>query len=89
MREAWRQAARQQAPAEASGEDLEEEDLLEPAAATAGPLELALEHEHTRQLRKRLRVLNARERRILGLQALGLSYQEIGRHKLHAHANDT
>jgi RNA polymerase sigma factor (sigma-70 family) len=77
VREAWRQASRQQAQIEAADSDRDDEDGLEPTAETAGPLELALEHEHTRELGERLGVLNDRERRFLGLQAVGLSYREI------------
>jgi RNA polymerase sigma factor (sigma-70 family) len=77
VREAWRQAGRQQAQIEAAHSNRDDEDGLAPAAETAGPLELALEHEHTRELGERLGVLNDRERRFLGLQALGLTYREI------------
>jgi RNA polymerase sigma factor (sigma-70 family) len=77
VRESWRQAGAQQTLSDGFRSTPEGDVPAEPVADTAGPLELALEHEHSRELRARLKALNAREQRFLGLQALGLSYQEI------------
>ena len=77
LREGWRQAGAQRTLGDASNTTPEGDGPAEPVADTAGPLELTLEHEHSRELRARLNDLSDRERRFLGLQALGLSYQEI------------
>ncbi len=77
LRDSWRQASAQQTLADASDTTPQGEGAAEPVTDTAGPLELALAHEHNRELRARLKALSERERRFLGLKALGLSYQEI------------
>ena len=77
LRESWRQAGAQRTLGDASETIPEGDRPAEPVADTAGPLEVALEHEHRAELRARLNALSDRERRVLALQALGLSYQEI------------
>jgi DNA-directed RNA polymerase specialized sigma24 family protein len=52
-------------------------ELPEPAGDTPDPLDVAISHEHTRELKGRLEMLADRERQFLALQALGLTYQEI------------
>jgi len=79
-REAWRRSAQRETPTgswSAGGDELRDGELPEPAGYTADPVEIAIEHEHTRELQDRLNTLTGRERRFLALQALGLSYQEI------------
>ena len=75
MREAWRYRARSretavgawQPEADVAGE------LPEPVGLAADPADVVIGREQLTQLRR----LTARERRFLGLQAAGLSYEEI------------
>lgn len=52
-------------------------ELEEPSGALRGPLGRVLDREAQEQAWDRLRGLTARERRLLGLQAFGFSYEEI------------
>jgi RNA polymerase sigma factor (sigma-70 family) len=52
-------------------------ELAEPCGALRGPLTRVLDDETREEAWRRLRTLTARERRLVGLQALGLSYGEI------------
>jgi RNA polymerase sigma factor (sigma-70 family) len=52
-------------------------ELDEPSGALRGPLSRVLDREAQEQAWERLRGLTARERRLLGLQAFGFSYEEI------------
>jgi RNA polymerase sigma factor (sigma-70 family) len=78
-REAWRRSAQRETPTGswAGGGELVDGEFPEPAGHTADPVEVAIEHEHTRELQDQLNTLTGRERRFLALQALGLSYQQI------------
>ena len=79
MREAWRHTSRRRELA--AGGWLPDADapreLPEPSGEVPDPLLVALEHEHTDQLRRRLDALTVRERRFVSLQAMELSYVEI------------
>jgi len=79
VREAWRHTSRRREltvggwlpDAEGPGE------LSEPSGEVPDPLLVALEREHTDELRRELDALTVRERQFLALQAAGLSYVEI------------
>lgn len=78
-REVWKLGRNRATPAGAMiGETLDVGELAEPAdSEPSDPLELAIEHDAHRQRRQLLLGLSARERQFLGLQAAGLSYEEI------------
>jgi RNA polymerase sigma factor (sigma-70 family) len=78
MREAWLRSRVREIPVGGwHGDAIDERELPEPASDALGPLGLAIEHEHSDELRDRLRALTERERQFLALQAAGLSYREI------------
>jgi RNA polymerase sigma factor (sigma-70 family) len=70
MREAWRRAAGREIPTDLT-------DLGEPISDAPSPLERAIAHEHSDELRDQLRGLTDRQRQFLALQAAGLTYAEI------------
>lgn len=76
-RVAWRHARRRETPA-GSWQPADEDGRGEPAGEAADPLDVAIEHERSRELAGRLAVLTDRERRYLVMRAAGLSYREIG-----------
>jgi RNA polymerase sigma factor (sigma-70 family) len=59
------------------GDGQHERELPEPAGDSSDPCELTIAHEEHGARAELLSHLTPRERRYLGLQALGLSYQEI------------
>jgi len=69
MREAWRRD-RCEIPTDPT-------DLTEPISDTPSPLEQAIDHEHSDELRDQLRGLTDRQRQFLAMQAAGLTYAEI------------
>jgi RNA polymerase sigma factor (sigma-70 family) len=82
IREAWKHSASRDIPvggwtANDAHDDREAGELPEPAGDTPDPLDAAISHEHTRELKGRLAMLTERQRQFLALKALGLSYQEI------------
>ena len=70
MREAWRRAGGREIPTDPA-------DLAEPVSDAASPLECAIAHEHSEELRDQLRRLSDRQRQFLALNAAGLTYAEI------------
>jgi RNA polymerase sigma factor (sigma-70 family) len=77
-REAWKLSSRQrEVPIGGWSSEPGEGELPEPAGETAEPPTVAIDHEHSRELRDRLADLNPRERQFLALQAAGLTYEEI------------
>jgi RNA polymerase sigma factor (sigma-70 family) len=70
MREAWRRT---------SGREIltDPTHLAEPVSDASSPLEHAIAHEHSEELRDQLRGLTDRQRQFLALQAAGLTYAEI------------
>jgi RNA polymerase sigma factor (sigma-70 family) len=82
IREAWKRSAAREIPVGGwTGHNTDYEpagaELPEPAGDTPDPLDVVIQHEHTRELQARLARLTDRQRRFLALQALGLTYQEI------------
>jgi len=70
MREAWRRAGGREIPTDPT-------DLGEPVSDAPSPLERAIAHEHSDELRDQLRGLTDRQRQFLALQGAGLTYAEI------------
>jgi RNA polymerase sigma factor (sigma-70 family) len=82
MREAWKLSAQRETPvgswsAQAVDREFPGGELPEPAGNTPDPLDVAIEREHTRELKARLAKLTDRERQFLTLHAAGLTYHEI------------
>jgi RNA polymerase sigma factor (sigma-70 family) len=77
-REAWRLAShRREVPVGGWCGEPQDGELVEPIGTSGDPVAVAIDHEHSAELRDRLTILTARERQFLGLQAAGLSYHEI------------
>jgi RNA polymerase sigma factor (sigma-70 family) len=70
MREAWRRTDGREIATDLT-------DLGEPVSDGPSPLEQAIAHEDSDELRDQLRKLTDRQRQFLALQAAGLTYAEI------------
>ena len=76
-REAWRRARLREVPVGGWLAEPDERELPEPAGPTSDPFELVLARERYVECVGLLAKLTARERRFLGLHAIGLNYREI------------